>query len=150
MTKLMNLSLTLEVDYIKVCPDMCAFMKNHEDCSFVDGEMYYKKWKVIEDELVRDMQVIFKPDVKEIPVVVSDQVVYKLRHKATGYYFDPQGCTTNASLLGKVFTGRKPPRQNFIGLPYELSEGKSGGECYRDTELDEWEVVPFGLTNLTK
>jgi len=70
MAKLMNLSLHLEVDYIKVCPELYKLMKTHVDCSYdEDNILYYSKYKIIEDGLVEDMQVIFTEDVKEIPVV---------------------------------------------------------------------------------
>ena len=75
----------------------------------------------------------------------SKQVVYKLRHKPTGLFLDPRGCTTNGSVLGKVYT-RKPPRQNFWGIPHELFARFE--KNYYETPLEDWEVVEFELTEI--
>lgn len=75
------------------------------------------------------------------------QLVYKLRHKPSGLFLDPRGCTTNASVLGKVYT-RKPPRQNFWGIPYELRGDFE--ESYHPTPLEDWEVVEFELSEVKK
>lgn len=75
------------------------------------------------------------------------QIVYKLLHKPTGLYLDPRGCTCNASVLGKVYTGNKPPRQSFWGVTDEL-RGKFE-DNYHKTPLDEWEVKEFVLVEKT-
>lgn len=71
------------------------------------------------------------------------QVVYKLRHIPTGLYFEPKGCTVNASVDGRVYN-RKPPRQRFWGISNDL-KGKFK-EHYHPTALEDWEVVEFELT----
>ncbi len=81
------------------------------------------------------------------------QVVYKLKHKETGYYFDPRGYRGNVSILGKVFTNRKPPRQSFIDIPYDIIPPQNLGwlkERYKETELTDWEVEEFTLTKLNR
>jgi len=76
------------------------------------------------------------------------EIVYKLKHVPTGLYFDPRGCTVNASVLGRVFSGRKPPRQNFWGVDYTLKDDYD--VTYKKTALSEWEVVEFELTEVNK
>lgn len=75
------------------------------------------------------------------------QTVYKLRHIPTGLYFEPRGCTCNASVDGKVFN-RKPPRQNFWGVTHPLS--KDYKESYYETPLEDWVVDEFRLTKIEK
>ena len=87
---------------------------------------------------------------------IKEQVVYKLKHKETGLHFDPKGYTGNVSILGKVFTNRKPPRQSFINIPNEINPPESWGEKngfkvrYKKTELDDWEVVEYNLVEIDK
>lgn len=73
--------------------------------------------------------------------------VYKLRHKGTGLFLDPKGSYSNVSKEGKVYTGRKPPRQRFIAIPYEY---RGEYESTYETELDDWEVVEYKLVEVEK
>lgn len=72
------------------------------------------------------------------------QIVYKLKHKPTGLFYDPKGCTNNASEIGKVFN-RKPPRQNFWGVTNSIKKEMGFLVGYQETPLEEWEVVEFEL-----
>ncbi len=69
MAKLMNLSLALGVEHIKVCSDTYKLIKGHKSCKCVDGLLYYKGWRIIQDITGSDLQIVFKPEVKEISVV---------------------------------------------------------------------------------
>ena len=85
----------------------------------------------------------------------EQQVVYKLRHKDTGLFFEPQKYQGNVSKNGKVYSNKKPPRQSFIMIPHgvEIDNGfditqlpkYKHQECYK-TELDDWEVISYTLT----
>lgn len=73
--------------------------------------------------------------------------VYKLRHKGTGLFLDPQGSQCNVSVEGKVYSKRKPPRQRFISLPNDI---RGDYESMYETELDDWEVVEYRLVEVIK
>ena len=85
------------------------------------------------------------------------QVVYKLRHKHTGLFFEPQKYHGNVSKNGKVYSNKKPPRQSFIMIPHgvEIDNGfditklpkYKHQDCYK-TELDDWEVISYTLTEI--
>lgn len=91
---------------------------------------------------------------------MSEQVVYKLLHKETGLFFDPQGYQGNVSELGKVYSNKKPPRQSFIHIPhgvvpkadYDVSVLPKTNKHYNayKTELDDWVVVEYNLVEINK
>lgn len=87
----------------------------------------------------------------------EQQVVYKLRHKHTGLFFEPQQYHGNVSKNGKVYSNKKPPRQSFIKIPNgvevesdfnvtELPASRHFGS-YK-TKLDDWEVIRYTLTEI--
>lgn len=88
---------------------------------------------------------------------VEQQVVYKLRHKYTGLFFEPKQYNGNVSKNGKIYSNNKPPRQSFIKIPHGV-EIESGFDItqlskarYPDsykTELDDWEVISYTLTEI--
>jgi len=89
---------------------------------------------------------------------VEEQIVYKLLHKDTGLFYDPQKYKGNVSEMGKVYS-KKPSRQSFIKVPNGV-EVKSGFDVtnlpknrhygHYDTNLDDWEVVEYRLVKLSK
>lgn len=92
-----------------------------------------------------------KPQIKE-------QVVYKLLHKDTGLFYDPQKYQGNVSEMGKVYS-KKPARQSFIKIPngVEVQTGfdvttlpKNLHYGHYDTDLDDWEVIEYKLVKLSK
>ena len=79
---------------------------------------------------------------------VEKQEVYKLRHKHTGLFFEPQQYHGNVSKNGKVYSNRRPARQSYITIPYDIR-----GECdsqfhNAQTKLDDWEVISYTLTEI--
>lgn len=87
----------------------------------------------------------------------EQQVVYKLRHKHTGLFFEPQQYHGNVSKNGKVYSNKKPPRQSFIKIPSgvevkgdfdvtQLPASRHFGS-YK-TKLDDWEVISYTLTEI--
>ena len=87
----------------------------------------------------------------------EQQVVYKLRHKHTGLFFEPKQYNGNVSKNGKIYRDKKPPRQSFIKIPHgvEIENGfdithlpkARHQDCYK-TELDDWEVISYTLTEI--
>ena len=88
---------------------------------------------------------------------IEKQVVYKLRHKHTGLFFEPQQYHGNVSKNGKVYSNKKPPRQSFIKIPHgvkiengfditQLPKARHQ-DCYK-TELEDWEVISYTLTEI--
>lgn len=88
---------------------------------------------------------------------IEQQVVYKLRHKHTGLFFEPQQYHGNVSKNGKVYSNKKPPRQSFIKIPNgvevkgdfdvtQLPASRHFGS-YK-TKLDDWEVISYTLTEI--
>lgn len=88
---------------------------------------------------------------------IEKQVVYKLRHKPSGLFFEPQQYHGNVSKNGKVYSNKKPPRQSFIKIPNgvevesdfdvtELPASRHFGS-YK-TKLDDWEVISYTLTEI--
>lgn len=77
-----------------------------------------------------------------------EQVVYKLKHIPTGLYFEPMGYKGNVSEIGKVYSNKKPPRQNFISVPNEIKDKYPIN--YYETEHSDWEVVEYKLVKLNK
>lgn len=88
---------------------------------------------------------------------VEKQEVYKLRHKHTGLFFEPQQYHGNVSKNGKFYSNKKPPRQSFIKIPHgtEVENGFDvtqlpkaiHQDCYK-TKLDDWEVIRYTLTEI--
>ena len=88
---------------------------------------------------------------------IEKQVVYKLRHKHTGLFFEPQKYHGNVSKNGKVYSNKKPPRQSFIMIPHGVEIENDFDitqlpkyrhqDCYK-TELDDWEVISYTLTEI--
>lgn len=75
------------------------------------------------------------------------QIVYKLRHKHTGLFYDPKGIYHSVSKWGKIYN-RKPSRQSHITIPYEI-RGEYDSQFHNaQTKLDDWEVVEFKLVPL--
>lgn len=88
-----------------------------------------------------------------------EQAVYKLQHKGTKLFFDPQGYRGNVSELGKVYSNKKPPRQSFIKIPHGVKPKTDYDvsvlpkyEHYGayKTELDDWVVVEYNLVEIIK
>lgn len=73
------------------------------------------------------------------------QIVYKLKHKHTGLFYDPNGTYQTVSKLGKVYSNRKPSRQTHITIPYEIRNEYDSQFHNAQTKLDDWEVVEFKL-----
>lgn len=78
-------------------------------------------------------------------------VVFKLRHKETGLFYQPQQRRCNTSTVGKVYN-RKPARVGFLSISKENAD-RLGLETEfrdysRDCELDEWEVVAYELVEI--
>ena len=87
----------------------------------------------------------------------EQQVVYKLRHKHTGLFFEPQQYNGNVSKNGKVYSNKKPPRQSFIKIPHgvevendfditQLPKARHY-DSYK-TKLDDWEVISYTLIEI--
>ena len=75
------------------------------------------------------------------------QIVYKIRHKHTGLFYDPKGTYHSVSKWGKVYN-RKPSRQSHITIPYEI-RGEYDSQFHNaQTKLSDWEVVEFKLVPL--
>lgn len=89
---------------------------------------------------------------------IKEQIVYKLLHKDTGLFYDPQKYQGNVSEMGKVYS-KKPARQSFIKVPNGV-EVKGGFDVttlpknrhygHYDTNLDDWEVVEYKLVKVNK
>lgn len=89
---------------------------------------------------------------------IKEQVVYKLLHKDTGLFYDPQKYQGNVSETGKVYS-KKHARQSFIKVPNGV-EVKTGFDVttlpknrhygHYNTNLDDWEVVEYKLVKLNK
>lgn len=79
---------------------------------------------------------------------VKQQVVYKLRHKHTGLFFEPQQYIGNVSKNGKVYSNKKPPRQSHITIPYEIRSEFDSQFHNAQTKLDDWEVISYTLTEI--
>ena len=89
---------------------------------------------------------------------IKEQIVYKLLHKDTGLFYDPQKYQGNVSEMGKVYS-KKPSRQSFIKVPNGV-EVKSGFDVttlpknrhlgHYNTNLDGWEVVEYKLVKVNK
>ena len=82
---------------------------------------------------------------------MSNMVVFKLRHKETELFYQPQQRGCNTSTVGKVYN-RKPPRVGFLNISKENAD-RLGLETLfrdysRDCELDEWEVVAYELVEI--
>ena len=83
---------------------------------------------------------------------IKEQVVYKLRHKHTGLFFDtPDYLLGNLSKTGKVFN-TIPPRKGKVTLTKDVAESL-GYECVNSTitkscKLDDWEVISYTLTEI--
>ena len=81
------------------------------------------------------------------------EIVYKLRHKATGLFFkDPDWATGNVSKTGKVFI-TKPSRKSSISMLKPLAEevglvAREYGITEYKTELSDWEIVEFKLIEI--
>ena len=89
---------------------------------------------------------------------VEEQVVYKLMHKGTGLFYDPQKHLGNVSVIGKLYN-QKPIRHLFLKIPKSVklkdrfnSRVLSENEYYSsyDTVLEDWEVVEYTLTEVNK
>lgn len=153
--KKMNLSVNVKAEKLLVTQFFYDLLVDGENESIkIEGDsVKYQGIPVEVDNTVKHMEFIFDTSIDAStgdlysPEIDEKQVVYKLRHKPTGLYLEPRGCTVNASVLGKVYT-RKPPRQNFWGIPYELRGCFE--EDYRLTPLDEWEIVEFELKEIKK
>lgn len=82
---------------------------------------------------------------------MSNMVVFKLRHKETGLFYQPQQRGVNTSKNGKVYN-RKPSRQSWLVISkdnaLELGLGLLHGSYARKSELDEWEVVAYELVEI--
>ena len=98
------------------------------------------------------------PEVETYPKsTIEQRVVYKLRHKPSGLFFEPQQYHGNVSKNGKVYSNKKPPRQSFIKIPHgvEIENGfdvtqlpkARHQDCYK-TKLDDWEVISYTLTEI--
>lgn len=104
-------------------------------------------------ESVRRVDNFRKPESQ-----IKEQVVYKLLHKDTGLFYDPQKYQGNVSEMGKVYS-KKPSRQSFIKVPNGV-EVKNGFDVTTlpknrhygnyNTELNDWEVVEYKLVKLNK
>ena len=83
---------------------------------------------------------------------IEEQVVYKLRHKHTGLFFDtPNYLLGNLSKTGKVFN-TIPSRKGKVTLTKDVAESL-GYECVSSTitkscKLDDWEVISYTLTEI--
>lgn len=78
-------------------------------------------------------------------------VVFKLRHKETGLFYQPQQRGCNTSTDGKVYS-RKPARVGFLCISKENAD-RLGLETEfhkysRVCELDEWEIVAYELIEI--
>ena len=90
---------------------------------------------------VRKVNNFPKPDVEK-------QVVYKLRHKHTGLFYHPNVTYQTVSKLGKVYSNRRPTRQSYITIPYDI-RGEYDSQFHNaQTKLDDWEVVSYTLTEI--
>ena len=82
----------------------------------------------------------------------EQQVVYKLRHKHTGLFFDtPDYLLGNLSKTGKVFN-TIPSRKGKVTLTKDVAESL-GYECVSSTitkscKLNDWEVISYILTEI--
>lgn len=79
---------------------------------------------------------------------VEKQEVYKLRHKHTGLFYQPNGTYQTVSKLGKVYSNRRPARQSHITIPYDI-RGEYDSQFHNaQTKLDDWEVIRYTLTEI--
>ena len=82
----------------------------------------------------------------------EQQVVYKLRHKHTGLFFDTTHYLLgNLSKTGKVFN-TTPSRKGKVTLTKDVAESL-GYECVSSTitkscKLNDWEVISYTLTEI--
>lgn len=155
-----KMSVDIKVERLLVSPFFYDIMVNGENefVEVVDGVMTYKGYPVVVSDEVKDLEFIYDVGTsmeKESQSNIvephraeetPEEVVYKLRHKSSGLFLDPQGCTTNVSVRGKTYN-KKPPRQRFWGIPYEL-RGQFK-ENYCSTELSDWEVVEYHLSEVS-
>lgn len=81
---------------------------------------------------------------------VKEQVVYKLLHKDTGLFYDPNGSYQTVTEVGKVYSKRKPARQSHITIPYELRDKYDSQYHNAQTKLDDWEVIEYKLVKLNE
>lgn len=81
---------------------------------------------------------------------IKEQVVYKLKHKDTGLFYDPNGSYQTVTEVGKVYSKRKPARQSHITIPYELRDKYDSQYHNVQTKLDDWEVIEYKLVKLNK
>ena len=81
---------------------------------------------------------------------VPEQIVYKLLHKDTGLFYDPNGSYQTVTEVGKVYSKRKPARQSHITIPYELRDKYDSQYHNAQTKLDDWEVVEYKLVKANK
>ena len=79
---------------------------------------------------------------------VEKQEVYKLRHKHTGLFFEPQQYHGNVSKNGKVYSNRRPARQSYITIPYDIRDEYDSQFHNAQTKLDDWEVIRYTLTEI--
>ena len=77
-------------------------------------------------------------------------VVYKLRHKHTGFVLSTQtGTYQTVSKLGKVvYSNRRPARQSHITIPYDIRDEYDSQFHNAQTKLDDWEVISYTLTEI--
>lgn len=80
----------------------------------------------------------------------KEQIVYKLVHKATGLFYDPNGSYQTVTEVGKVYSKRKPSRQTHITIPYELRDKCDSQYHNAQTKLDDWEVLEYKLVKVNK
>ena len=79
---------------------------------------------------------------------VEKQEVYKLRHKHTGLFFEPQQYHGNVSKNGKVYSNRRPARQSHITIPCDIRDEYDSQFHNAQTKLDDWEVISYTLTEI--
>ena len=96
-------------------------------------------------ESVRRVDNFSKPESQ-----IKEQIVYKILHKDTGLYYEPNGSYQTVSEVGKVYSKRKPARQSHITLPYEIRDKYDSQYHNAQTKLDAWEVVEYKLVKLNK
>lgn len=81
---------------------------------------------------------------------IKEQVVYKLKHKYTNLFYDPNGSYQTVTEVGKVYSKRKPARQSHITIPYELRDKYDSQYHNAQTKLDDWEVIEYKLVKVNK
>lgn len=79
---------------------------------------------------------------------VEKQEVYKLRHKHTGLFYHPNGTYQTVSKLGKVYSNRRPARQSYITIPYDIRGDYDSQFHNAQTKLDDREVISYTLTEI--